>query len=147
MRITIDKIEAHPPHAFSGPELRTFLRLLPAGLLRDVSHVRLSNATHHSVAFNRVHFSRLEHRLVVASCGREREATMREIIGTLVQNNRTQPTGYGHGQSANSERQILTETDAVLATVMPKMPAPYRWIRAELKWVPPRKHPHETATD
>jgi hypothetical protein len=60
MKSVIDKIEAHPPHAFSPPELRAFLRLLPAELLRDVGMVRLSSAIEHSAALRVASFSRLE---------------------------------------------------------------------------------------
>jgi hypothetical protein len=132
MKITIDRIEAHPPHAFSPVELRAFLGALPGELLEGVETVRLSNTTKPPQPPRIANFSRLEARLVVESRGISRERAMRAVIWCLVRNNMVRDGGRGRGPALLPDAEIEALTDGWFESILPQMPEPPRWNRIEL---------------
>ena len=134
MKITIDRIEAHPPHAFSPGELRAFLRALPGELLDGVEIVRLSNATKSPQPRRIAAFSRLEGRLVVESRGISRESAMRAVIRCLVRSNSVRDGGRGRGPVPLPDAEIEILTDRWFETILPRMPEPPHWNRMELRY-------------
>ncbi len=139
MKIVIDKIEANPPHAFSPRELREFLRLLPAELLRDVTLVRLSSAIEHSASMYVANFSRLTRRLVIISRTISRDVAMLAVIRCLVGCNWPRPSEYGQGPSELPKSDIERISGELLARLKPQMPSPPHWNLAELKYVESRR--------
>lgn len=139
MKIVIDKVEAHPPHAFSPPELRAFLRLLPAELLQDVAMVRLSSAIEHSAARYLARFSRHERRLVIISRGVSRGDAMLEVMRCLIRANLRRPASYGGGALSLSTADVDAAAEELFTRVSPLMPVAPRWSRVLLKYVPLRK--------
>ena len=135
MKIGIDKIDAHPPHAFSPNELREFVRLLPSELLRDIAMVRLSSAIEYSASLQVANFSRLERRLVIISRGVSRDEAMLAVIRCLVRCNCRRPSAYGRGPSELSEPDIERISGEMFAELKPKMPSPPHWNRIKLKYV------------
>jgi hypothetical protein len=135
MKIVIDKIEAHPPHAFSPPELRAFLRLLPAELLRDVALVRLSSAIEHSAARYLARFSRHERRLVIISRGVSRDDAMLEVSRCLIRANLRRPASYGGGTLSLLTADVDAAAKDVFMRVSPLMPVAPRWSRVQLKYL------------
>jgi len=136
MKTVIDKIEAHPPHAFSPAELRAFLRLLPLELLRDVAMVRLSSAIGHSAAVHVASFSRLERRLVIVSRSVSRDTAMLEVMRCLIRSNSLRTASYGRGPIALSNAKVESTAKELFARVAPRMPAAPHWSRLHLKYVP-----------
>ena len=135
MKTTIDKIEAHPPHAFSPGELRAFLRALPGELLRDVGTVRLSSAIKPAASVHVARFSRLERRLVIVSRGVARDRAMREVIRCLVRANCRATRGYVWGPAELSESKIEALTTELFEAVSARMPTPPGWSRVALRYV------------
>jgi hypothetical protein len=136
MKIVIDQIEAHPPHAFSPLELRAFLRLLPKELLRDVAMVRLSSAMEYSASLGVARFSRLERRLVIISRCVSRDAAMLEVLRCLVDANMRRPANYGRGPVALSAANVEITAKELFAQVASRMPDAPRWSRLDLKYLP-----------
>lgn len=143
MKIVVDKIEAHPPHAFSPAELRAFLRLLPAELLRDVTMVRLSSAIEYSAATRVAAFSRLERRLVIVSRRVSRDAAMLAVMRCLIESNLQRPTGYGCGAVPLSSASIESQAKELFTSVAPRMPEAPHWSRLHLRYL--SRSEHETA--
>jgi hypothetical protein len=139
MKTVIDKIEAHPPHAFSPPELRAFLRLLPAELLRDVAMVRLSSAMEHSASVHVARFSRLERRLVIVSRSVSRETAMLEVMRCLIRSNSSRPASYGCGPIALPSAKVDSFAKELFSRLAPRMPDAPHWSRVHLKYVPLRR--------
>jgi hypothetical protein len=136
MKTVIDKIEAHPPHAFSPGELRAFLRLLPAELLRDVEMVRLSSAIEHSAAIRVASFSRLERRLVIVSRSVSRDTAMHEVLSCLIESNSRRPPSYGGGATALPSAKVKSTAKELFLRIAPRMPDAPHWSRLHLKYVP-----------
>lgn len=139
MKTVIDRIEAHPPHAFSPQEFRAFLRLLPAELLRDVTMVRLSSAIEPSAARAVARFSRLERRLVIVSRGVSRDVAMLEVMRCLIRNNLGRPASYGRGSFPLSSASVDSLAKDLFARVSPRLPVPPHWSRLHLKYLPLRR--------
>lgn len=139
MKITIDKIEAHPPHAFSADELRAFLRMVPRELLRDVSTVRLSNAQKYSGFRDVASFSRFSRRLVIASRGISRDDSMRQVIRCLVRENFLRASDNGFGHRPILEGEIEAFIAQLFTAISQQMPAPPYWNRVELRYVRKRR--------
>lgn len=138
MKTVIDKIEAHPPHAFSPQEFRAFLRLLPAELLRDVAMVRLSSAIRPSAPREVARFSRLEGRLVIASRSVSRDVAMLEVMRCLIRNSSRRPASYGQGSFPLSRANVDSLAKDLFARVSHRMPVPPHWSRLHLKYLPLR---------
>jgi hypothetical protein len=135
MKTVIDKIDAHPPHAFSPLELRAFLRLLPVELLRDIEVVRLSSAVEHSATQRVASFSKLERRLVIVSRSVTREVAMLEVMRCLIESNLRGPANYGRGSIPLSGSKIENIAQDLFAQVSPLMPVPPHWSRANLRYI------------
>ena len=132
MKTVIDKLDVHPPHAFSPAELRAFLHLLPTELLRDVALVRLSSAIEHSAAVHVARFSRLDCRLVIVSRGVSRDIAMLEVMRCLIRSNSRRPASYGSGPIAQSRASVESMAKDLFARVSPLMPVQPRWSRLHL---------------
>lgn len=142
VKIVIDKIEAHPPHAFSPREVRAFLRLLPPQLLHDVGLVRLSSAMEHSAAQGVASFSRLERRLVIVSRKVSRDAAMLAVLRCLIRANLGRPTALG--RTADLQPDAVDNMAKELhARVAPLMPTAPQWSRVLLKYVSPPRETNE----
>ena len=136
MKIVVDKIEAHPPHAFSPQELRAFLRLLPGELLRDVAIVRLSSAIEYSAAIHIAAFSRLERRLVIVSRRVSRDDAMLAVLRCLIESNVQRLAAYGCGPGSLPMPSIHTMAKELFASIAHRMPDAPRWSRLQLKYLP-----------
>jgi len=136
MKLTLDKIEVHPPHAFSPREARALVRLLPCELVRDVSHIRFTNALAWNGSTEVAQFSRLERRILIRSRGLSRAAAIQGIVECLARANLTEPGKYGTGPLPLTESDLLAYSRRIAADIELKMPIPSRWIRAELRYAP-----------
>lgn len=135
MKLVIDKIDAHPPHAFSSGEFRAFMRLVPVELWRDVALVRLSSAAVPRVTPAVASFSRLERRLVIASRNVSRDVVMLEVLRCLIANNLSRPASYGRGPVKLPRARVDRMAKDLLAQIAPQMPAPAHWSRLHLKYL------------
>ena len=143
MRVVIDKIEANPPHALSPVELRTFLRLMPGELKRDVAMVRLSSAVEHSASWSVAAFSRLEQRLVIASRRVSRDVAMLEVLRCLVRKNWRRHERDRDNWSLPPQAAIDARAKELFAQISAQMPIAPHWSRVHLKYMPQRKESEE----
>lgn len=83
MRVTEDKIEGKPAHAFTRGELAACLTRLPREWSEDIGHVRLMASLKYAETFGIAHYSVVTKKLVVYSRGRTKREVLDAIVRTL----------------------------------------------------------------
>ena len=83
MRVTEDKIEGRPAHAFTRAELASCLARLPREWIEDIGHVRLMASLKYAETLGIAHYSVFTKKLVVYARGRTKREVIEAIVRTL----------------------------------------------------------------